>query len=32
LLVDASGREIPLVRGNTFFQIAPLATKVTVGD
>lgn len=32
LLLDASGKEIPLVRGNSFFQVVPLTTKVTVGD
>lgn len=30
-LFDASGHEVPLVRGNTFFQVVPLGTKVTHG-
>jgi hypothetical protein len=30
-LLDATGAEIPLVTGRTFFQIVPLGTKVTVG-
>ena len=29
-LLDASGKEIPLVTGRTFFQIVPIGTKVTV--
>ena len=29
-LLDASGNEIPLVTGRTFFQIVPIGTKVTV--
>lgn len=28
-LFDASGKELPLVRGRTFFQIVPIGTKVT---
>lgn len=28
-IFDASGRELPLVRGRTFFQIVPIGTKVT---
>jgi hypothetical protein len=31
-LLDASGTEIPLVIGRTFFQVVPLATKVTIGS
>jgi hypothetical protein len=31
-LYDASGQEIPLVRGRTFIQSVPLGTKVTVKD
>ena len=30
-LLDASGTEIPLVTGRTFFQIVPVGTKVTTG-
>jgi len=30
-LFDASGNEIPLVTGRTFFQIVPKGTKVTAG-
>ena len=29
-LLDASGKEIPLVTGRTFFQIVPIGTTVTV--
>jgi hypothetical protein len=29
LLVDADGKELPLIRGRTFFQIVPLKTRVT---
>jgi hypothetical protein len=29
LLVDANGKEIPLIRGRTFFQVVPKGTKVT---
>jgi hypothetical protein len=28
LLVDADGKEIPLIRGRTFFQVVPKGTKV----
>ena len=28
-LVDKAGKEIPLVRGRTFFQVVPIGTKVT---
>ena len=31
-LLDASGNEIPLVTGRTFFQTVPLDTKVTIGS
>jgi hypothetical protein len=26
---DASGAEIPLVRGRTFIQVVPIGTKIT---
>jgi hypothetical protein len=29
LLFDANGKEIPLIRGRTFFQVVPKGTKVT---
>jgi hypothetical protein len=29
VLLDAAGKEIPLVRGRTFFQVVPLGTRVT---
>ena len=29
LLLDTEGKEIPLVRGRTFFQVVPNGTKVT---
>lgn len=29
LLIDADGKEIPLIRGRTFFQVVPLGAKVT---
>jgi hypothetical protein len=32
LIVDASGTEIPLVRGRTFIQVVPLGTKVSHSD
>jgi hypothetical protein len=32
LIVDADGKEIPLVRGQTFIQVVPLNTKVTYKD
>ena len=31
-LFDASGQEIPLVRGQTFIQSVPVSAKVTFGD
>jgi Protein of unknown function (DUF3048) N-terminal domain/Protein of unknown function (DUF3048) C-terminal domain len=31
-LIDASGREIPLVTGRTFFQIVPKGTRITAGS
>jgi hypothetical protein len=32
IITDADGKEIPLVRGQTFIQVVPLKTKVTYGD
>jgi len=32
VLLDANGRELPLVRGRTFIQVVPPSTKVKVGD
>ena len=32
LLLDEAGKEIPLVRGRTFFQVVPPSTKITVKD
>ena len=31
LLLDKAGKEIPLIRGRTFFQVVPRGTKVTHG-
>jgi hypothetical protein len=30
-ILDAAGREIPLVRGRTFFEVVPPSTRVTHG-
>jgi hypothetical protein len=32
ILLDADGKELPLVRGRTFIQVVPPSTKVTVKD
>ncbi len=32
ILYDADGKELPLVRGRTFYQIVPLGTKVSHAD